>query len=50
MTYREFLALMAAYRIPSIDYAGGWLQHELDVLAGPLHGIEGTRSAEASAS
>jgi predicted HTH domain antitoxin len=31
MTYREFLALMAAHRIPSIDYEEGWLEHELDV-------------------
>ncbi|MGH8064492.1 MAG: UPF0175 family protein [Candidatus Entotheonellia bacterium] len=31
MTYREFLALMAAHRIPSIDYGEGWLEHELDV-------------------
>ena len=29
--YREFLALMAAHRIPSIDYEEGWLEHELDV-------------------
>ena len=31
MTYREFLALMAAHRIPCIDYEEGWLEHELDV-------------------
>jgi hypothetical protein len=30
-TYREFLALMAAHRIPSIAYEEGWLEHELDV-------------------
>lgn len=31
ITYREFLALMAAHRIPSINYEEGWLEHELDV-------------------
>lgn len=35
MTYREFLALMAAHRIPSIDYEEGWLEHELDVFKQP---------------
>ena len=31
MTYRDFLALMAAHSIPSIDYEEGWLEHKLDV-------------------
>jgi predicted HTH domain antitoxin len=35
MTYREFLALMAAHHIPSIDYEEGWLEHELDVFNQP---------------
>ena len=35
MTYREFLALMAAHHIPSIDYEDGWLEHELDVFNQP---------------
>jgi predicted HTH domain antitoxin len=35
MTYRDFLALMAAHRIPSIDYEEGWLEHELDVFNQP---------------
>jgi predicted HTH domain antitoxin len=35
MTYREFLALMAAHRIPSVDYGEGWLEHELDVFTQP---------------
>jgi predicted HTH domain antitoxin len=29
MTYRAFLDLMAAHRIPSIDYEEGWLDREL---------------------
>jgi len=35
MTYRDFLALMVAHRIPSIDYEEGWLEHELDVFNPP---------------
>jgi predicted HTH domain antitoxin len=35
MTYREFLALMTAHRIPSIDYEAGWLEHEFDVFQQP---------------
>lgn len=35
MTYREFLALIAAHRMPSIDYEEGWLEHELDVFRPP---------------
>ena len=35
MTYRDFLALMVAHRIPSIDYEEGWLEHELDVFNRP---------------
>ena len=35
MTYRDFLALMAAHRIPSIDYEEGWLEHERDVFNQP---------------
>jgi predicted HTH domain antitoxin len=31
MTYRDFLALMAEHRMPSIDYEEGWLAHELGV-------------------
>jgi predicted HTH domain antitoxin len=33
MTYRDFLALMAAHSIPS--YEEGWLEHELDVFNPP---------------
>jgi hypothetical protein len=32
MTYRAFLELMAAHRIPSIDYEEGWLERERDIL------------------
>ena len=32
MTYRAFLDLMAAHRIPSVDYEEGWLERELDLL------------------
>ena len=32
MTYRAFLDLMAAHRIPSIDYEEGWLDRELTIL------------------
>ena len=32
MSYREFLILMAAHRIPSITYEEGWLERELDTL------------------
>ena len=35
MSYREFLTLMAAHRIPSIDYEEGWLEHERDVFNPP---------------
>jgi hypothetical protein len=35
ITYRDFLALMAAHRIPSIDYEEGWLEHERDVFNQP---------------
>jgi len=31
MTYRAFLELMAAHRIPSIDYEEGWLDRELSL-------------------
>jgi len=32
MTYRAFLELMAAHRIPSFDYEEGWLERELTTL------------------
>jgi len=32
MTYREFLALMAAHRVPTLDYEGGWLDRDLATL------------------
>ena len=32
MTYRAFLELMAAHRIPSLDYEEGWLERELTTL------------------
>jgi Uncharacterised protein family (UPF0175) len=32
MTYRAFLELMAAHRIPSLDYEEGWLERERNVL------------------
>lgn len=32
MTYRAFLELMAAHRIPSLDYEEGWLARELTTL------------------
>lgn len=32
MTYRAFLALMGAHRIPSIDYEDGWLERERDIM------------------
>ena len=38
MTYRSFLELMAAHRIPSLDYEEGWLDQDLATLE---HG-EGT--------
>ena len=31
MTYRAFLELMAAHRMPSIDYEEGWLDRELSL-------------------
>jgi hypothetical protein len=39
MTYREFLALMAMHRIPSIDDEEGWLEHELDVFKQPPRAV-----------
>ncbi|MBI4640755.1 MAG: UPF0175 family protein [Candidatus Tectomicrobia bacterium] len=30
MTYRAFLDLMTAHRIPTIDYEAGWLERELN--------------------
>jgi predicted HTH domain antitoxin len=38
MPYRAFLELMAAHRVPSIDYEVGWLDHE-------QHLFEGERGA-----
>jgi hypothetical protein len=32
MTYRTFLELIVAHRIPSIDYEEGWIERELDIL------------------
>lgn len=32
MTYRAFLDLMAAHRIPSVDYEEEWLERELDLI------------------
>jgi predicted HTH domain antitoxin len=32
MSYREFLELMAAHCIPSINYEEEWLERELDIL------------------
>jgi hypothetical protein len=32
MLYRDFLGLMAAHCIPSINYNEGWLERELDLL------------------
>ncbi len=29
MTYRDFLALMAEHKIPTLDYSEGWLEREL---------------------
>lgn len=29
MTYRDFLALMAEHKIPTLDYSEGWLEKEL---------------------
>jgi len=29
VTYRDFLALMAEHRIPTLDYEEGWLEKEL---------------------
>ena len=40
ITYRELLALMAAHRIPSIDYEEGWLAHELDVFKPAEGGVQ----------
>jgi predicted HTH domain antitoxin len=34
MTYRDFLTLMAAHRIPAIDYEEGWLERERSILRG----------------
>lgn len=32
MTYRDFLALMAEHKIPTLDYGEGWLEKELAAL------------------
>jgi predicted HTH domain antitoxin len=32
MPYRAFLELMAAHRVPSIDYDAGWLDKEMHLL------------------
>jgi len=29
MTYRDFLTLMAEYKIPTLDYGEAWLEKEL---------------------
>jgi hypothetical protein len=34
MPYRAFLELMAAHRVPSIDYEAGWLDREQQLLEG----------------
>ena len=34
MPYRAFLELMAAHRVPSIDYESGWLDREQHLLEG----------------
>jgi hypothetical protein len=34
MPYRAFLDLMAAYRVPSIDYEAGWLDREQQLFEG----------------
>jgi hypothetical protein len=34
MPYRSFLDLMAAHRVPSIDYEAGWLDHEQHLFDG----------------
>lgn len=34
MPYRAFLELMAAHRVPSIDYEAGWLDRELHLFDG----------------
>jgi predicted HTH domain antitoxin len=31
MPYRAFLELMAAHRVPSIDYNAGWLDQEMQL-------------------
>src|SRR5215510_4915009 len=41
MPYRAFLELMAAHRVPSIDYEVGWLDREQQL----LEGDRGTASA-----
>ncbi len=28
-SYRDFLAVLAAHRVPTCDYEAGWLDHEL---------------------
>jgi predicted HTH domain antitoxin len=33
MTYRDFLALMAEHKIPTLDYGEGWLEKELSTFA-----------------
>src|SRR5262250_2796836 len=34
MSYRAFLDLMAAHRVPSIDYEAGWLDREQQLFEG----------------
>jgi len=34
MPYRTFLELMAAHRVPSIDYEAGWLDREQQLFEG----------------
>jgi hypothetical protein len=34
MPYRAFLELMAAHRVPSIDYEAGWLDREQQLFEG----------------
>jgi hypothetical protein len=33
MTYRDFLTLMAHHKLPTLDYAEGWLEKELATFA-----------------
>ena len=34
MPYRAFLELMAAHRVPSMDYEAGWLDREQQLFEG----------------